>query len=189
VRRAGIRPHLWLIAIVLVVLAAGASGYWVLRVHQRISQTSLEQQITTRQKAPTVRCSALQSDGAAWACAVVYRVETVCLIAKVNVLGSWSTVVGHDRCARVPELARLLPPVTAKGVTADIGRETGHPDYICRKLPGHKVRWACGGPPAASRACLIVRVVEWTAWNETPGGSACAHFPALQRALRSHAKA
>jgi hypothetical protein len=183
--RAAMRSHLWLTGIILTVLAVGATGYWVLRVHQRIAETSLEHQIAAREHAPTVRCSALQSDGAAWACAVVYRVESVCLIAKVSALGNWSTVVGQHRCERLPELAALLPrTLTAAAVGADIGRQAGHSDFICRKLPSHKVRWACGRPPAPGGQCLIVRVVVWTPWVTIDGGRACDHFPALQSALR-----
>ena len=187
-QRAAMRSHLWLAGIILTVLAVGATGYWVLRVHQRIAETSLEHQIATREHAPTVRCSPLQSNGSAWACAVVYRVESVCVIAKVSTFGNWSTVVGQHRCERLPELEALLPrTLTAAGVAADIGRQAGHSDFTCLKLPSHKVRWACGRPPAPGGQCLIVRVVVWTPWNTLDGGRVCDHFPALQAALRRSA--
>ncbi len=188
--RMALRSHRWLIGIVLAVLVVGASGYWVLRVHQRIGEATLEHQLGAREHAPTVRCSKLQPDGAAWACAVVYQAESVCLIAKVNALGSWSTAIGQHRCERVPELAALQPQnFTFTAVQADIAHQTGHKDFRCRKLPGHKVRWLCGRPPAPGGQCLVVRVVPWTSWNETDGGRACDHFPALQSALRSEAAA
>jgi hypothetical protein len=188
--RVALRSHLWLTGIVLAVLAVGASGYWVLRVHQRIGEGTLEHQIAAREHAPTVRCAKLQSDGAAWACAAVYRAESVCLIAKVNALGSWSTAIGQHRCERVPQLAALPPQhFSFTAVQADIARQTGHKDFRCRKLPGHKVRWLCGRPPAPGGQCLVVRVVPWTSWNETDGGRACDHFPTLQDALRGEAAA
>jgi hypothetical protein len=188
--RTALRSHLWLTGIVLAVLAVGASGYWVLRVHQRIGEGTLEHQLAKREHAPTVRCASLQSDGAAWACGVIYQAESVCLIAKVNALGSWSTVVGQHRCERVPELEALRPKhPTFTAVQADVAHQTGHRDFRCRKLPGHKVRWLCGRPPAPGGQCLIVRVVPWTSWNETDGGRACDHFPVLQQALRSEAAA
>jgi hypothetical protein len=188
--RTALRSHLWLTGIVLAVLAVGASGYWVLRVHQRIGEGTLEHQLAKREHAPTVHCSSLQSDGAAWACGVIYQAESVCLIAKVNALGSWSTVVGQHRCERVPELEALRPKTpTFTAVQADIAHQTGHTDFRCRKLTGHKVRWLCGRPPAPGGQCLIVRVVPWTSWNETDGGRACDHFPILQQALRSEAAA
>jgi hypothetical protein len=188
--RTALRSHLWLTGIVLAVLAVAASGYWVLRVHQRIGEGTLEHQLAKREHAPTVRCASLQSDGAAWACGVIYQAESVCLIAKVNALGSWSTAVGQHRCERVPELEALRPKnPTSTAVQADISHQTGHTDFRCRKLTGHKVRWLCGRPPAPGGQCLIVRVVPWTSWNETDGGRACDHFPALQQALRSEAAA
>jgi hypothetical protein len=188
--RVALRSHMWLTGIVVAVLAVGATGYWVLRVHQRIGEATLEHQLAAREHAPTVRCAKLQSDGAAWACAVVYRAESVCLIAKVNALGSWSTAIGQHRCERVPELAALQPQnFTSAAVQADIAHQTGHKDFRCRKLPGHKVRWLCGRPPAPGGQCLVVRVVPWTSWNETDGGRACDHFPTLQDALRSEAAA
>src|SRR5205085_10945458 len=109
-RRRGVhRSNLWLAGIVLALLAVGSTAYWVLRVHQRIAETSLEHQIATRNDAQSVRCVELQSDGAVWACGVFYNVESVCLIAKVNPLGSWSTTVGTHRCQREPQLVALLP--------------------------------------------------------------------------------
>jgi hypothetical protein len=190
-QRAAMRSHLWLTGIVLTVLAVGATGYWVLRVHQRIAETSLEHQIATREHAPTVRCSALQSNGAAWACAVVYRVESVCLIAKVSALGSWSTAVCQHRCSQVPQLVKLLPAtITAAAVGADVDRQLGSTGTgigtQCIKEPAHKVRWACQRPPPG-KACVVVRVVLWTPWNFIPGGHLCAHLPALVKKVHAAA--
>ncbi len=188
--RAALHSHRWLTRIVLAVLVVGATGYWVLRVHQRIGQTTLEHQVAARQHAPTVGCAKLQADGAVWACAVVYQAESVCLIAKVNVLGSWSTSVGQHRCERVPSLTALLPAtVTAKTVAADVGRQAGNDDYTCNKLQSHKVRWACERPIASGANCLVVRVIEWSSWNILDGGKTCEHDPNLQKALRRKASA
>jgi hypothetical protein len=188
--RAALHSHLWLTGIVLAVLAVSATGYWVLRVHQRIGQATLEHQMAARQHAPTVGCAKLQSDGAAWACAVVYQAESVCLIAKVNVLGSWSTSVGEHRCERIPALTALLPATpTATTVAADVGRQAGNEDYTCDKLSSHKVRWACERPIATGANCLVVRVVQWTSWNVLDGGKTCEHDPDLQKALRRKAAA
>jgi len=187
-QRAALRSHMWLVAIVLSVLVVGASGYWALRVHQRIGETSLEHQIAAREDAHTVKCKRLQSNGAAWACAVVYRVESVCLIGRVNVLGSWSTIVGHNRCAREPELAALLPTsITAAAVATDIDRQLGPAHTVCTKLKGHKVRWACQRPGVGD-ACLIVRVVDWVPWHEVvESKDVCAHLPALRAKVRAAA--
>jgi hypothetical protein len=195
-RRAGIRAHLWLTGIVCLALAVGLTGYWVLRVHQRIGQATLEHEIGKREGASTVGCSKLQSDGAVWACALIYRAESVCLIAKVNALGSWSTAIGQHRCAEVARLRRLLPPksrITAAAVAADVDRQLGRtgagPGTQCIKEPAHKVRWACQRPPppgsgAASGACEVVRVQPWN-WNFLNGGRLCAHLPDLVKKVRA----
>jgi hypothetical protein len=180
-----VRSHQRLAYIVLAVLVVGLAGFWVLRVHQRIGQTALEQGITKQEAAPTVQCAKLKSNGSAWACAVVYQAESKCLIARVGIFGGWSTAVGQHRCARVPQLARLVPAsVTATMVAADVGRQAGHEDFVCNKLPSHKVRWACERPLATGGQCLVVRVIVWTPWNVLDGGHQCAHDPELQKALK-----
>jgi hypothetical protein len=180
-----LRSHQRLAYILAAVIVIAAAGWWVLRVHQRIGEHALEAGITNQQHAPTVQCASLQSNGAAWACAVVYRAESVCLIARVNVLGSWSTAVGQHRCERVPRLERLAPQgVTASMVAADIDRRQGRSDFVCGKLPSHKVRWACQRPVEKGGQCLVVRVIQWTSWNVLDGDKTCAHDPGLRKALR-----
>ncbi len=191
--RAGLRAHLWLTAIVLGVLVVGTGGYWVLRVHQRIGQAVLQQEIGKRESAPTVGCSKLQTDGAVWACAVVYQAESECLIAKVNVIGSWSTAIGQHRCAEIPALIRLLPhTITASAVAADVDRQLGStatgPGTQCIKEPGHKVRWACQRPPPTG-ACEEVRVQPWIPWNFNTKPHLCAHLPALVAKVKGAGKA
>lgn len=183
--RNALRDHQRLANVLLAVILVVSAGYWVLRVHQRIGEQALEAGITKQQQAPTVACSPLQSNGAAWACAVVFRAESVCLIAKVNVLGSWSTAVGQHRCEKVPRLQDLVPRAITGGMVAtDIDRRQSRSDFVCQKLPLHKVRWACERPLATGGQCLVVRVLQWTAWNVIDGGKACAKDPNLQRALK-----
>ena len=98
--RAAMRSHLWLTGIILTVLAVGATGYWVLRVHQRIAEAVARAPDRHARARPHGALLGTAVQRRAWACAVVYRVESVCLIAKVNALGSWSTVVGQHRCER-----------------------------------------------------------------------------------------
>jgi hypothetical protein len=186
-RRAGMRANVWFTSIICVVLAVGLTGYWVLRVHQRIGQAALQHELGKRESAPTVGCVKLQSNGAVWGCAIVYQAESVCLIAKVNALGSWSTAVGQHRCSEQPQLLRLLPhPITAAAVAADVDRQLGSTGTgvrtQCIKEPDHKVRWACQRPPpenATAGACEVVRVQPWIPWNFTNGGRLCAHLPSL----------
>jgi hypothetical protein len=180
-----LRSHQRLAYILAAVILIAAAGWWMLRVHQRIGEHALEAGITKQQHAPTVQCASLQTNGAAWACAVVYKAESVCLIARVNLLGSWSTAVGQHRCERVPRLERLAPQgVTASMVAADIDRRQGRSDFVCGKLPSHKVRWACQRPVEEGGQCLVVRVIQWTSWNVLDGDKTCAHDPELRKALR-----
>jgi hypothetical protein len=185
-RRAGMRAHLWLTTIVLAVLVVGAGGYWVLRVHQRIGQAALQHEIAKRESAPTVGCSKVQPDGAVWACAVVYQAESECLIAKVNVIGGWSTAVSQHRCAQIPALLKLLPgEPTAAAVAADIDRMSATTGTQCLKEPNHKVRWACQQPPQAGNGCVVVRVVVWTPFNTNDGGRLCSKLPGLVKKVRA----
>ena len=184
--RAAMRPHMRFLSVIMVVLVVLGVGYFALRIHQRISQSSLESQIHTRDHAQAVRCSALQSNGSAWACAVIFRAESECLIARVNVLGSWSTVVRAHRCAKIEALVALLPQkVTPAGVAADVGQQLGIAGLTCRKVPQHEVRWACGRPPAPGGQCLVVREINWQTWPTQAGGRLCDHFPALETAIRA----
>jgi hypothetical protein len=184
--RDAMRPHMRFLSVIMVVLVAVGVGYYALRVHQRISQSSLESQIHAREHAQAVRCSALQSNGSAWACAVIFRAESECLIARVNVVGSWSTVVRARRCTKIDELVALLPQkITPAGVAADVGQQLGIAGLTCRKVPQHEVRWACGRPPAPGGQCLVVRAINWQTWPTQAGGRLCDHFPALETAIRA----
>jgi hypothetical protein len=184
--RDAVRPHMRFLSVIMVVLVVLGVGYYALRVHQRISQSSLESQIHARDHAQAVRCSALQANGSAWACAVIFRAESECLIARVNVVGSWSTVVRARRCAKIAELVALLPQkITPAGVAADVGQQLGIAGLTCRKVPQHEVRWACGRPPAPGGQCLVVRAINWQTWPTQAGGRLCDHFPALETAIRA----
>jgi hypothetical protein len=184
--RGALRPHMRFLTVIMVVLVVLGVGYFALRIHHRISQSSLEGQIHTRDHAQAVRCSALQSNGSAWACAVIFRAESECLIARVNVLGSWSTVARAHRCAKIEELVALLPQkITPDGVAADVGQQLGIRGLTCRKVPQHEVRWACGLPPAPGGQCLVVRAINWQTWPAQAGGRLCDHFPALETAIRA----
>jgi hypothetical protein len=179
-------PHMRFLTVILVVLVAIGAGYFTLRVHQRISESSLESKISQRDHPQHVRCSALQSNGSAWACAVVFRAEAECMIARVNVFGSWSTVARTHRCAKIADLVALLPDrATAGGVAADVDQQLGITGLTCRKVPQHEVRWACGLPPAPGGQCIVLREVRWEIWPAQDGGRLCDHFPELESAIRA----
>jgi hypothetical protein len=184
--RDALRPHLRFLTVIFVVLVAIGAGYFTLRVHHRISESSLEGKIGQRDHPQRVRCSALQSNGSAWACAIVFRAEAECVIARVNVFGSWSTVARTHRCAKIADLVALLPEsATAGGVAADVGQQLGITGLTCRKVPEHEVRWACGLPPAPGGQCIVLREVRWEIWPAQDGGRLCDHFPELENAIRA----
>lgn len=179
---AAVRSHLWLVVIVIVLVSAAGTAYWGLRVHQRIGETTLARAIAGREHATTVRCVEQQSNGAVWACGLVYHAESVCLIANVNPAGDWSTKPGIDLCSHRPELTALLPPITASAVEADLRTQFSLDVSKCAKIPLRKVRWACLGPASSSSSCLEVRIVPWTPWV-TASSTACTHVPPLRKSL------
>ena len=180
---AAVRSHLWLVAIVLVLIGAAGAAYWGLRVHQRIGETTLEHGITGREHATTVRCVEQQSNGAVWACGLVYHAESVCLIANVNPAGDWTTKPGVDLCSHRSALTALLPAkIASSAVEADLQTQFSLDVSKCAKIPTRKVRWACLVPGASSTTCLEVRVVPWAPWS-TDSSTACPHVPALRTFL------
>jgi hypothetical protein len=184
--RDALRPHARFLTVILVILVTIGVGYFTLRVHHRISQSSLEGKISNRDHPQNVRCKALQSNGSAWACAIIFRAESECVIARVSVFGSWSTVARAHRCAKITELVALLPQkTTSTGVAADVGQQLGITGLTCRKVPEHEVRWACGLPPAPGGQCLVLREVRWQMWPAQAGGRLCDHFPELETAIRA----
>lgn len=182
---AAVRSHVWLVSIVLVLVGAAGTAYWGLRVHQRISQATLERDIGNREHASAVRCVEQQSNGAVWACGLVYQASSVCLIANVSPVGDWNTNDGPGLCDRRPELAAILPArITASAVASDLASQQGTPGMQCAKLPEHKVRWACLGSTAGG-SCLLVRIAPWSSLA-TEQSTVCDHVPALRKA---HGKA
>jgi hypothetical protein len=178
---AAVRSHLWLVAIVLVLVGAAGAAYWGLRVHQRIGETTLERGIAGREHTSTVRCVERQSNGAVWACGLVYNAESVCLIADVNPAGDWTTKPGVDLCTPRPSLTALLPAaISPDAVAADLRTQHSLDISRCAKIPAHKVRWACLVPGGSSTSCLELRVVPWTPWT-TDSSTACEHIPALRK--------
>ena len=181
---AAVRSHVWLGVIVIVLVSGAATAYWGLRVHQRIGEATLEHGIQGRESASAVRCVEQQSNGAVWACGLVYTAESSCLIANVNPAGDWTTKPGVDLCANRPELTALLPSnITPGAVEADLRAHHGSNVSKCAKIPTAKVRWACLVPGASSTSCVGVRVVPWVLWSPGPS-PACPHLPALQKFLK-----
>jgi hypothetical protein len=179
---AAVRSHVWLFVIILLVVGVAGSLYWGLRVHQRISKATLERGIASREHASTVRCVEQQRNGAVWACGLVYRAASVCLIADVNPVGDWNTNDGPGLCDHRPELAAILPAdITAAAVSADMESQLGIASATCAKVPEHKVRWACLGPSSGGGGgdCLLVRVAPWSSLGTEPS-DVCDHVPTLR---------
>lgn len=180
---AAIHSHLWLVVIVVVVVGVAGTAYWGLRVHQRIGEATIERGVGNREHTSTIKCVEQQSNGAVWACGLVYRAESVCLIANVNPVGDWNTKPGADLCDHRSSLTALLPArLTAGAVTADLKSQLSVDVSKCAKIPARKVRWACLGPGAASNSCLEIRIVPWVPWSYD-SSTACEHIPALRKSL------
>ncbi|HET7171363.1 MAG TPA: hypothetical protein VFI18_06990 [Gaiellales bacterium] len=175
---AAVRSHVWLVTIVLVLGGVAGTAYWALRVHQRIDAATLERGIGGREHASAVRCVEQQSNGSVWACGLVYRAASVCLIANVNAVGDWNTNDGPGLCDNRPELSAILPDrITAAAVSDDMSSQQVMPDAHCAKLPQHSVRWACEGPPGTG-GCMLVRIASWNSLA-TEQSTVCDHLPAL----------
>jgi hypothetical protein len=175
---AAVRSHLLLFAIVLAVAALAGTAYWGLRVHQRIPAGTLERAIAGRENASAVRCVEQQSNGAVWACGLVYQAASVCLIADVNPVGDWNTKDGPGLCDGRPQLAAILPdPITAAGLAADMASQQAFPGARCAKVPTKKVRWACLQPGGS---CKLVRVAPWRSLA-AEASDVCEHMPAFKK--------
>jgi hypothetical protein len=177
---AAVWSHVWLVTIILVLIGVAGTAYWGLRVHQRISEATLERDVGGREHAAAVRCVEQQSNGSVWACGLVYQASSVCLIANVNAVGDWKTKDGPGLCDDRPELTAILPArVTAAAVSADMSSQLGMTGARCAKVPEHKVRWACVGTSPGG-GCLLVRVAPWTSLA-TEQSTVCDHVPALRK--------
>ena len=178
---AAVRSHVWLGVIVLALVGVAGTAYWALRVHQRISQAAIERDVGGREHASAVRCVEQQPNGAVWACGLVYRAASVCLIANVNPVGDWSTNDGVGLCDHRAQLAAILPErITSAAVAADLESQRGIPVARCARVPTTKVRWACLGPSGATSDCLLVRVAPWRSLASDES-TVCEHIPAFKK--------
>jgi hypothetical protein len=174
---AAVRSHVWLAAIVLVVVGVAGTTFWGLRVHQRIGAAALERDIAGLQHASAVRCVEQQSNGSVWACGLVYGAASVCLIADVNPVGDWNTKDGPGLCDHRAQLNSILPdPITPAAVAADMASQQGFAGARCAKVPTTKVRWACLQPGGA---CMLVRVAPWRSLAAEQS-DVCEHIPAFK---------
>lgn len=155
-----------------------------MRMHVRAQAATVQRDVAAKHVGATrVECVALQPDGATWACGVVFRAESLCVLANVSVFGSVTSTIGHNRCDGVRELAALIPTPTAQAVAVDVQRSGANAGaFRCAKLPagtsGAGVRWACQG--AGPSDCRLVRVVAWTPFNPA-ASTRCSSVPALAR--------
>jgi hypothetical protein len=174
--------------LVAAVIALAGAALWFVKVRQRASGATVQSKVVQQYPgAAGVSCVKLQLDGASWACGVVYKAESECVIANVSLFGSLSTNVGSGRCQRESSVAALLPTPAADSVAADVARITSTPPSTvhCVAVPGTKRRWACAVGTTAAPGCRFVRVVPWTPWRLVPGGQRCAKLPALRRLARA----
>lgn len=182
-RRSGLLIGGVLVAVVSILIVAGAAGYWVVKIHQRTGLGSVEHAARTAAPGATVSCTPLQSNGSFWACAAVWQARSECLVASVSVLGSVSTSEGHHRCSHISTLTRLLPKhLTAAAVAADAGRLLSSDQVRCAALHKTRTRWACLVSSATGNVCKTVRVDPWAIWKFVDASKVCSHLPALKGA-------
>lgn len=175
-RRLGI-PGLVTLA---VIVAAG--GYWLFKIRDRTNEAAVEKAVAGAHKGASARCVELRSNGATWACAVVYEAESECVLAKASVFGSVSQVLS-DRCVKNADLQASLPHPTPQGVADDIDRiVAAGGSRACVKLAGTASKWACAVPGELAATCVLVKVQPWKAWAPKAGGTRCEHVPALKNA-------
>jgi hypothetical protein len=178
---AAVRSHLWLGVIIVVLVGAAGTAYWGLRVHQRISEAAIERDVGAREHPAAVRCVEQQSNGAVWACGLVYQASSRCLIANVNPVGDWNTNESIGPCDHQPRLTAILPDrITASAVAADMESQAVLAGARCAKVPDTRVRWACLGPSPAANDCRLVRVAPWRSLAADPS-NVCDHLPAFKK--------
>ena len=181
---AAVHSHLWLVVIIVVLVGAAGTAYWGLRVHQRIGEATLERGIGGREHASTIRCVEQQSNGAVWACGLVYRAESVCLIANVNPVGDWNTKPGADLCDHRSSLTALLPArhyrrrgrrgseVAAQRRRVEMRQDPGTEGAVGVPRPRRGEQLVLGDPNRALGPVVI-----------PDSSTACAHIPALRKSL------
>jgi hypothetical protein len=74
-----------IVAVVAVVVVLGAAGYWYVKDHQRISQSSVQDKVSTSQNADGVVCVEKASHGRRWHCAGKIGDTSTCF----NVVVDW----------------------------------------------------------------------------------------------------
>lgn len=183
-RRAAARSHLLVGSVVAVLVAVALAAFWLVELHPRISQASLERDVAARTGAPTVHCVSAKTNGAVWTCGIVYGAESVCDLANVSVFGSWKTVAADSRrCTGEPALIGMAPKVTAAGVKVALQHDYGVAVQACARALGYHNRWDCLGRTGSGQfTCTLVRAVAWTPFNNsTISVKDCAKVPALRR--------
>ncbi len=169
--------------VVFVLAAVGLGGYWYAKLRERASAGAVQAQVAASYPSAHITCDKLSSNGATWACAVVYHAESDCALAKVSVTGSISNKAVRGPCKSDPTLSGLIPKPTAAGVEADVARHTSAGSgLVCAPVPNRKTRWACAVRGRLASTCQEVRVVPWVPWKLHPVGAVCSNIPALRHA-------
>jgi hypothetical protein len=96
-------------AVVLLVLAAGATAYWYVKDRQRISQGAVEKKVAASENATGVVCVEKVAHGRRWHCAGKVGSQGECFSVVVDWRGD-ATVnpLKANRCSAEPQLAPIL---------------------------------------------------------------------------------
>jgi uncharacterized membrane protein len=111
--RARIAALVGLVAVVVILILVG--GYWYVKDHTRISQTSLQSKVAAKEGGSTATCIKKDSNAAHWLCAVsVSNQPEKCFKAHVRPWGSVIIVNGFRKCQADPALAPLFRDTKTK---------------------------------------------------------------------------
>ena len=95
--------------VVVLVLVVGIGGYWYVKDHQRIGQSSLQSKVVSKTGGTAATCVKKDSNAAHWLCAVtVSKSPERCVKAHVRPWGSVSVVNGFRKCLADPALKALF---------------------------------------------------------------------------------
>jgi hypothetical protein len=167
------------VLLAVAVVLAGA-GYWAVKVRERASAATVLAHVRDANPGASVGCAELRGNGSVWACAAVYRAEYLCELAKVSLTGSISLNPERRRCAKVAQLAAMVPArPTPEAVAADATLAAPGKRFTCVQPGGGTSRWLCARPAGGVPDCRIVRLLPWQPLKLEPGGVRCLKFPAL----------
>jgi hypothetical protein len=182
----GRMSHLRWPLVVSAVIVILAGGLWYAKFRERADASAVQNHLASHYPGSTIGCSELKANGSLWACAVVYRAESICLAVSVSSLGKISPGNLNARRCTAPGLTAMVPAKPDQdAVAADVTRIVGGSgQFICARAPNSHARWACARSSGATAQCMLVRVVPWTPIHANNGGGRCSKIGRLRASVQ-----